>query len=96
MNVVRRLPAIRSVTRRALLAPSVAATSGATLGGQQLGADAAWVGPHLVQTLQRTPAGHRLGVPARSAAGRHAELSGLVSAPILPHNRSSNSESRQS
>jgi Glycosyl hydrolase family 79 C-terminal beta domain len=69
-----RLPSSGPLTVERLLAPAVTATSGVTLGGQQLGADAHWAGTRTMQNVERSASGYELSVPAYSAALAIANL----------------------
>ncbi len=51
-----------------LIAPSVRSTSGVTLGGQRLNAQAGWQGKPAAEILAPSTAGHRLTLPRYSAA----------------------------
>jgi hypothetical protein len=51
-----------------LLAPTVSARAGVTLGGQHLSSSGAWVGRPATQVISATRRGYRLIVPAYSAA----------------------------
>jgi hypothetical protein len=63
-----RLPARGPATVERLLAPSLGASTGVALAGQHLSAAATWVGPHLVETIDRGAQGYLLTVPRRSEA----------------------------
>jgi hypothetical protein len=63
-----RLPSSGALTVQRLLAPAVTATSGVTLNGQQLGADAHWAGAKATDTVRRGASGYELAVPKYSAA----------------------------
>ncbi len=61
------LPVTGTGTVERLRAPSLRATSGVTLGGQQLGGDAQWHGPRTAETIGAA-AGSTVTVPGYSAA----------------------------
>ena len=67
-NVRLAFPDTSSVTVQRLLAPSVAATSGVTLAGQQLAPDGQLVGPFVSETLSPRDGVYTVAVPAGSAA----------------------------
>lgn len=67
-HVTLALPAQGPATVQRLLAPSVRARSGVTLGGQQLGADARWTGRRQTETITAGRRGYSLTVPGMSAA----------------------------
>jgi hypothetical protein len=62
------LPAGGPATVERLLAPSAAARSGVTLGGQWLGRDGSWQGHRVVQTITPGARGYELTMPPLSAA----------------------------
>jgi hypothetical protein len=62
------LPATRPATVTRLLAPSPAAQSGVTLGGQYLDARGHWAGTATHEVVRREQAGYELHVPRYSAA----------------------------
>jgi hypothetical protein len=68
VNVELRLPASAPATVQRLLAPSVRATSGVTLAGQQLGADGGLTGTPVLQTVAHRAGGYPVSVPGSSAA----------------------------
>lgn len=67
-NVSLTLPALGSATVQRLLAPSVRATRGVTLAGQQLGANGLWRRRPVIDAIPRGPRGYTLTVPRYSAA----------------------------
>ena len=78
-----QLPATGPVVAQQLLARSARATSGVTLGGQQLNAQGQWVGKPTTQTIEPSAAGYPVTVrglsatlvtatlPAGAVAGKH-------------------------
>ena len=68
LNVNLRLPASAAATVQRLLAPSVRATRGVTLGGQQLGPDGRWTGRRVTQTVLPRAGLYQVPVPGYSAA----------------------------
>jgi hypothetical protein len=68
VRAVLRLPAVSRASVERLLAPSVRATTGETLGGQHLGIDATWVGRPITATLAPSHGRYELTVPGGSAA----------------------------
>jgi hypothetical protein len=67
-RVSLRLPAIGTAGVQRLLAPSVAARSGVTLGGRSLGADGRWQGLPVQQTVAPRGGAYAVNVHAMSAA----------------------------
>jgi len=63
-----RLPTVGRATVERLIAPSVRSTSGVTLGGQRLNAQAGWQGKPAAEILAPSTAGYRLTLPRYSAA----------------------------
>jgi Glycosyl hydrolase family 79 C-terminal beta domain len=66
--VALRLPGSRAATIERLLAPSAAARSGVTLGGQRLSATGAWVGTRLAERIVPAASGYQLTIPGLSVA----------------------------
>ena len=63
-----RLPTVGRASVERLIAPSVRSTSGVTLGGQRLNAQAGWQGKPAAEILAPSTAGYRLTLPRYSAA----------------------------
>ena len=63
-----RLPTVGRASVERLIAPSVRSTSGVTLGGQRLNAQAGWQGKPTAEILAPSTAGYRLTLPRYSAA----------------------------
>lgn len=68
LKVDLALPAAGPATVQRLLARSVAASSGVTLDGQQLGRDGDWQGTKTVQSVEPGPDGYVVELPRYSAA----------------------------
>jgi hypothetical protein len=68
VRVDLKLPATAPAKLERLLAPSAKSSSGVTLAGQQLGADARWHGHFTAQSIAPTSRGYVVTVPALSAA----------------------------
>jgi hypothetical protein len=79
IRVALRLPATGGATVQRLLAPSISARMGVTLGGQWLGSAATWTGTPRRGTLRRTRSGYLITLPRHSAA--------LIVARFLPSSR---------
>jgi len=82
ISVHLRLPATRPASVERLLAPSVSARFGETLGGQQLSQAATWEGAAVSEIVRRGRGGYVLTIPRLSAALLAVHLrSGALSGP---------------
>jgi glycosyl hydrolase family 79 len=70
------IPAAWPASVQRLTAPSARASTGVTLGGQQLGRDARWHGPRDIQTVEPRSRGYDFTVSGISAA--------LLTVPATP------------
>ena len=79
VSVDLRLPRTGPATVQRLLAPSVAAPSGVTRDGRQLGGDGAWHGMAATETVTPGAGEYELTLPPTSAALVNSALPALVS-----------------
>jgi hypothetical protein len=93
VNAELRLPVAGRAKVERLLAPSVTAREGVTLGGQQLGPDDHWLGRPANETIAPGPGGYELTVPSTSAALLDVHLRpGPLGAPSGPVRRRSTAD----